>query len=347
MAGITNDPGGNKRISFTGICGNRKHIRLGKMSRRDAESIARRVENIISAQLQGVAPDRAEARWLNQISSVLHKKLVRAGLCKPREIDNSPVLSVWVMKYIQGRVDIKPSTVKNMLQAANDVSDYFGSSSLLKDFTPLDGMNFRKQLLDRGLAEATVRRRCKRVKQFFAEAIKSKIISENPFDDVPTANRTSKERQQYISKDVIGAVIEACPNSQWRLIFALSRYAGLRIPSELLGLTWDNVLWDKGRFIVHSPKTEHIEGRAFRTVPIFPELLPYLQEAYELAPEGENRIITMIDVSRTNLRTQAHRIIKKAGIVPWPKTFHNLRSSCETDLAEEFPIPRSNRMDWQ
>lgn len=38
------------------------------------------------------------------------------------------------------------------------------------------------------------------------------------------------------------------------------------------------------------------------------------------------------------MRTQAHRIIKRAGLIPWPKTFQNLRSSRQTELAETFPI---------
>jgi hypothetical protein len=33
-------------------------------------------------------------------------------------------------------------------------------------------------------------------------------------------------------------VLEACPNAEWRLIFALSRFGGLRCPSEHLVLTW-------------------------------------------------------------------------------------------------------------
>ena len=42
--------------------------------------------------------------------------------------------------------------------------------------------------------------------------------------------------------------------------------------------------------------------------------------------------------NRSNLRTQAHRIIKKAGLKPWEKTFQNLRASRETELVEDFPI---------
>jgi hypothetical protein len=42
----------------------------------------------------------------------------------------------------------------------------------------------------------------------------------------------------------------------------------------------------EGRFLVRSPKTEHHEGGAERWVPIFPELRPHLEEAFERAEEG-------------------------------------------------------------
>ncbi|MEO8268636.1 MAG: hypothetical protein ABI557_02885 [Aureliella sp.] len=41
--------------------------------------------------------------------------------------------------------------------------------------------------------------------------------------------------------------------------------------------------------------------------------------------------------AEVNLRTQLHRVLKSAGIVPWPKAFVNLRASCRTDLQEHFP----------
>ena len=39
-----------------------------------------------------------------------------------------------------------------------------------------------------------------------------------------------------------------------------------------------------------------------------------------------------------NLRQPLLRLIEKAGIPPWPRLFHNLRSSAQTDLANRFPI---------
>ena len=50
--------------------------------------------------------------------------------------------------------------------------------------------------------------------------------------------------------------------------------------------------------------------------------------------------MNLIDRNRggnVNLRTQLTRIIKRAGLNPWPKLFHNLRSTRQTELAEEFP----------
>ena len=126
--------------------------------------------------------------------------------------------------------------------------------------------------------------------------------------------------------------------AQWRLLFALARFGGLRVPSEPLGLQWGDVDWERNRITVHSPKTEHHEGGESRQVPIFPELRPYLEEVFEQAEPGTEWIITRYRDSNANLRTQFERIIRKAGLSPWPKLWQNLRSTRETELAESTPL---------
>ena len=97
---------------------------------------------------------------------------------------------------------------------------------------------------------------------------------------------------------------------------------------------------------VDSPKTEHHPGGAFRIVPIFPELRPYLESSWDAAesgavyvvPERFRRAALKAGVWRSvNLRTTFEKIVKRAGLHPWPKLFQNLRSSRETELMEEFP----------
>jgi len=45
-----------------------------------------------------------------------------------------------------------------------------------------------------------------------------------------------------------------------------------------------------------------------------------------------------------NVGTTFRKLIKRAGLTPWPRLFNTLRSSCETDLLESFPI--SAVVDW-
>jgi hypothetical protein len=97
---------------------------------------------------------------------------------------------------------------------------------------------------------------------------------------------------------------------------------------------------DIGLIAIHvpSPKTARHQGGGSRVIPLFPELRPLLMEAFGEAEPGTEHVIARYRGNSTNLRTQFHRIIRQAGLEPWPKTFQNLRSTRETELAEEFPI---------
>jgi integrase len=171
-------------------------------------------------------------------------------------------------------------------------------------------------------------------------------VREQAGDDTPRHDRDDMLQRVHTREDA-AKVLDVCPDAQWRLLFALSRYGGLRCPSEHLALQWGDVDWERARITVHSPKTEHHEGKAERVVPLFPELRPYLQAAWdELLTDfdpkknkiSEQPIITRYRDSNSNLRTQLCRIIKRAGLEVWPKLFQNLRSTRETELAETFPI---------
>jgi hypothetical protein len=143
----------------------------------------------------------------------------------------------------------------------------------------------------------------------------------------------------FVTRQIADKVIDACPDNQWKLLFALCRYGGLRCPSEVLALKWSDIDWERNRIRVPSPKTEHIEGKESRMIPMFPELRPLLLDVLDEAEEGGSEyVITRYRDSNVNLRTQLKRIIARAGITPWPKLFQNLRSTRETELAEEYPL---------
>jgi integrase len=104
--------------------------------------------------------------------------------------------------------------------------------------------------------------------------------------------------------------------------------------------------WKHNRITVRSPKTEHHEGKEDRIVSLFPQLRPYLQAALDELLEdfdpkaqhlSEQPVITRYRQRNWNLRTQFERIIRKAGLTPWLKLFHNLRGTWQTELSEHYP----------
>jgi hypothetical protein len=57
-----------------------------------------------------------------------------------------------------------------------------------------------------------------------------------------------------------------------------------------------------------------------------------------LRPGGERIRHYAIRNATQNLRTQFLKIIKRAGLKAWPRLFHNLRASRQTELMQRFPI---------
>ncbi len=334
MASIGKDPGGRKRILFVAPDGRRKTIRLGKLSIRAAEGVKYRVEHLLSSKIAGHAVEADTAQWVASLEPTLAEKLAAAGLIPRPEI---ATLGEFINSYINGRNDAKSGTIDHLRRVRTDLVNFFGADKPMGEVTVGDADNFRRDLIGRGLASNTVRRRCGRAKQFWNVAIDHELITRNPFVKQKVTVGANRERDYFLSREDSQKILEACPDGQWRLIFALSRFGGLRCPSEHLALTWEDVDWSRQRLLVTSPKTAHHEGKGERWIPIFPELKPHLEAAFEQAEEGESRIITRYTNAKQNLRTQFERIIKRAGLIPWEKLFQNLRLSRATELANEFP----------
>ena len=338
MASIANDPNGLKRIQFMDGGGHRKTIRLGRCAERAAESVRLRVEELQSARLNGHPLSRETSLWLSGIGDELHHRLAKVGLCEPRQAASQCQLGEFIGTYMAQRIDLKPGSLAVMEQARKSLIAYFGAQRSMQSITPADADAWRLSMLGEKLAEATIRKRTQAAKQFVRAAMRQRLLTEDPFADLPSGSRANPQRLRFIDPDTIARIIDACPDAQWKLIVALARYAGVRVPSELLSLKWEHVNWEHNRLAVPSPKTEHHEGKALRVIPLFPELRPHLLEVFEQAAPGAEYVITRYRVGNANLRTQFNRIIGHAGLKPWPKPFHNLRSSRETELAERFPL---------
>ncbi len=347
MASLSTDARGNRTIQFVSPTdGKRRSIRLGKVSKKLAESVKGRVEMLAACQSAKLPPDADTARWGAEIGDDLAAKLAAVGLLPARQ---SEAVGPFLDAYLTRRAaDAKGATVTNYRTVANDVRGFFGDATPLRDITERRADDFRTHYLTRTpkLAAATVARRLKTVRAFFEYARLVKLVPANPFADVRATSVLPEANRHYVSVADAEKLIAAA-NPVWRLMVALSRFAGLRCPSEVLSLKWEQVNFETGRMTVPSPKTEHLPGKAYRVVPIFPALRPVLEEAFELAADGA------VYVFPGDYREQANKpggwnnaslggrflkLIRRAGLTPWPRPWHNMRASCETDLMAAHPI---------
>lgn len=331
------EPNGRWAVQFVDADGQRKTVRVGKMNQKQAEAVQRHIEQLVSKSISGHAVPDTTAVWLNGIGDELHGKLEAVGLVTSRN-KNCDALGPFIDDYIASRSNLKDRTIHLLKETRDSLIDRFGAEMTIQEFSDGDAEDFRQYLLGRGLAENTTRRRCGRASQFFRYAVKKRLIASNPFDDITKSVGTNKARYYFVKREDAEKVLEACPNADWRILFALARYGGLRSPSETLTLQWCDVDWDNERILVRSPKTEHHEGKESRLIPMFPELKPHLEAAFDDAPVGAKFVVQRYRDQDANLRTHLQRIIQKAGVKPWPKLWQNLRATRETELVKDFPI---------
>ncbi len=329
MASVEKD-GQGYRVRFIDHETNRRAIRLGSLKKADAEKVARYVESIVVAKKNGLSMEMQTAAWIRSIGQELHAKLANAGLIEQR---TSSRLSEFMDQYLKDAktADGRPAaknTLKKWKQAQKVLNEFFGNRNL-RDISHDDASKFRRWLDAKTLGENGKRTHVSVAKMLFNAAKRRKLVDENPFEFEKASLVLNRTRDFYLSRMNANKIMEACPDNQWRLIFALWRFAALR-KMEIFQLRWEHVLWDQGRMLVTIPKTKHHDGKGIRFVPIG-DIMPWLEKAFDEAPEGSQRVITRFTESNVNLAKPFEKIIEAAGLTVWPKLIQNLRGSCETE----------------
>jgi len=335
MSSIVTRKNGLREIRFA--YNGSQTLRLGRTTKRQAAAIQVHVDSLLRWRQTSQSIPPATMDWLAGLSAEMRQRLETKGLVEPSERRDVPTLADLVERYIARRSDVKAETKRIYRLSKARLLKHIDGGRAIDRITAGDAEDAYQNMMGDGLAEATARKTIAHAKQWFGYAVRHGWITANPFEGMASHVRENPERFRFITRAEIDAVIAACPDTDWKLIFALARYGGLRTPSETFALRWGDVDWEGQRIHIRSRKTERHEGHAERIIPLFPELADLLQQAFDEAPEGSECVVRWRD-SAINLRTQAHRIIKRAKLTPWPKTFQNLRSSRQTELAEAFPI---------
>ena len=349
MASISTDKSGNRRILYFDENRKRRVLYIGKVSERDAEGVQRRVESMLAARILGNAIDRDDARWLSE-SPTIREKLERLDLIPSGklQIDRRCMsMEEFLDDYIERHgASRKPATVAVWKQVVANLKEFMPEGIRINQITAGHAKEFHEKLKARGMATTTIHKRIQFARQFMHDAVDWKIIDENPFCKVKT-QKSSVKVNEFVPREVVDKLMKKA-NPVWRVILGLSRYGGLRTPSETLSLRWDDIDWELNRMSIPEPKVEHHEGRGIRSCPIFPELRPILDEAFEIfgdksdyvvaAPQYRAAANTAMGWKNANLRSEMTRLLRRAGVSGWTRLFHSMRASRQTELQREFPL---------
>ena len=168
----------------------------------------------------------------------------------------------------------------------------------------------------------------KNARTVFNHAFRDELIRFNPFDRLRATAPAPEKNWKYVTLEELDELLDACPSTDWKLLIALCRLAGVR-RGEAVNLTWNAVDWENHRLAVIAQKT----GRR-RIVPIEARLYQLLIDAFAMAEEGQQRICV---ISPYCLWRDFQRIRERAGLPRWKDAFQVLRRNCETDWAQKYP----------
>jgi integrase len=344
MAAISTRKDGAIRIRFT-LHTTTRELYLGKVSPKSANEFRIKLEPLIDSIRMGTNPTISTYSWIESLDDSTKTKLVKAGLIQLAESVHMPTLGEFVDDWIESHrgTKLKESTITVYGRCKRQLLSHFDKDLAIDSLTKGDATEWESTLKKKRLAENTIRKMASIAKQMFRHAIDKEFISVNPFVSLKSSVRANDDRSHFVTVKEIEKALNAAPDAEWRLIIALARFAGLRVPSEVYSLKWSDIDFARHRMTITSPKTAHHANGGSRSCPIFPVLRPYLEDAFQAAADGKASIPAdryVIETHRFasgNLSTEFKRILKRAGVTAWPKLFINLRSTRQTELENQFP----------
>lgn len=251
-------------------------------------------------------------------------------------------------QYLKRYFDVNSHRLAASTVASYDIAGryfmgFFGKNEPIDRITRADASRFKAALAAGKLDHVckgrgspgpqSVNRVMRSLKAMFGMAVRDDMLVFNPLDRTVTNIKKSAD-WHYVSGDEFKKITEAA-SPKLRVAISLCRLAGLR-REEALRLEWCNVDWGKSRIAVVGKSDWQPKARKARIIPMCPELQSLLLDAYEVAPQGQGRVL--YNVYGGNLTRDVKAAVERAGVVVYSKPLHTLRKSCITDWAGQYPM---------
>lgn len=301
--------------------GSRRTLYLGRgYTSSSADRIAKTITDVVAHHRRNETLPADIVHKIESFPDRIRQNMERIGLrvdCRTKTL--SELCRAKIESVRQGSV--KPATVQKYQEVSARLLKFFGGDRKLISVTKIEADQFRQDWL-RTSSESTVSRGIRMCRTIFRFAVDQDWLAKDPFAKVAAGYEVNADRQIYVSRQTIRDVMQACERDSDRLILALARFGGLRIPSEIRDLRFSD-------FVGNVIKIGKDTKTGAREVPFFTEIR---EEFGRIVPPADlsGRIFGKLG----GFRLRIQRAICRAGFLVWEKLFVNLRSSCITDLAE-------------
>lgn len=302
---------------------------LGDVSPREAETAKRHIEAVIESQSLGTPMPGETQRWLSKVPDSLRRKLSPV-LGHARNVRDA------IDSYLEECERVhKASTVRSTRNSLEAFALHFGRSQMRS----LVGEEIDRWIELRNVSGNTAAKIAKHVKTFVTWSRKRGWV-----DDlrIATSSAVGVGSKDYVEvKEFERLIKHFTGQPQMRCALALARWAGVRVPSEILTLTRSSVDFDSMRLHVIDSKRTMRASRGppiVRVLPLFPELVEYVEAIWFLSDSPTDSLLPDIVEMGGAVFVERARVARDELGMSWPRLFSSVRATRETELITRFGL---------
>lgn len=306
---------------------------VGKLTVRQQREYERHVQSVVDSFKVGASPEPESLHWFDSVPDRIRDKFVTWGMLPPvqRRVVTAEQRTVdgWTRLFID-ELSGKWRTKNNYEQTRTWLLNSLDGDRDIATVTQGDMRRWQASL--KHLALSNRNKHVQRAKAMFRAAVEDGILSSSPaavLKEERSAKRIDRSRQHFVDAATTAKVLRKLPDTNWKLIFCLLRFQGLR-RHEVFALDWKHIDWETNELTVPAETKT-----GWRTMPIFPETLTYLRDQQEIADAGQ-KVIRWTG-SQEGLTERLKRQVEGICGQCWPKVCQQLRSTRRTELDAEFP----------
>jgi|GEM_PF-2927484 len=174
----------------------RSKISVGRMSRKQAESLAAKIANLIRCRQTGDKMTKDLQDWLDGLPDGLRKRFEHLGLISPTP-SRKWTVEAWVTHFIETSTKPDSDNRRKIANVGERLRLFFGKD-LIASVNTFQCRRFRDYLKEKvELGENTIRRHIGICRQIFNGAIDAGLILKNPFLGQPVTVQPNPSRFFY------------------------------------------------------------------------------------------------------------------------------------------------------